>query len=608
MQSYNPNTHDIFRLAFEQKSNKPFAVFAERTITYGELRKKIGQYASYFHNEGIKKGDRIVFSSTYEPFVCLFSLSLIANGITVVFIDPDGGSKRSNAIIDHCRPHTVFLEEELKRKWHITHTASRNIVTIVPNTGNSVLYKLLRKKEDRNDSFPACVEALPESVLPREIDPESDAFIMFTSGTTSAPKGVRMSHRALFSHMQSLANVYELGSESKLFNNLMLSHTDGMTQGPVLALFTTATLYRPFLFSIQRIEDAFDIIYQRQITHWVIVPTMIALIYQFKQGDDDKLDRKGFKYVISCGGMLEAKLWQDFEDKFQVMIINGYGLTETIAGGLFAGPDEASHIIGTIGIPVDCEAIITDDNGKELPPGEHGELWLRGSLLMSGYLNAPEANQEVFSGDWLKTGDISYKGEDGCYRIVGRKKSVIISGGVNISPEEVTEVLNSHPAVLESVTFPIDDHIWGEKVACAICLKQDASAPEAEIIDYCRQHLEHRKIPSQVYFMDSLPRGRSGKIILPDIMEQIEGMDQDNHTDTHMNSGFLQIVAQSLQIQEDKISMNMLTEDTPEWDSIRHLVLIGDLEKHFNITFTPVEVMNVKKLSDLSGLVENKIR
>ena len=227
---------------------------------------------------------------------------------------------------------------------------------------------------------------------------------------------------------------------------------------------------------------------------------------------------------------------------------------------------------------------------------------------MSGYLNAPEANQEVFSGDWLKTGDISYKGEDGCFRIVGRKKSVIISGGVNISPEEVTEVLNTHTAVLESVTFAIDDHIWGEKVACAICLKQDASAPEADIIDYCRQHLEHRKIPSKVYFMDSLPRGRSGKVILPDIMEQIEGMDQDNHTDTHTNSGFLQIVAQSLQIQEDKISMNMLTEDTPEWDSIRHLVLIGDLEKHFNITFTPVEVMNVKKLSDLSGLVENKIR
>ncbi len=388
----------------------------------------------------------------------------------------------------------------------------------------------------------------------------------------------------------------------------MLSHTDGMTQGPVLALFTRSTLYRPFLFSIQRIEDTFDVIYQQHISHWVMVPTMIALIYQFKQDDDETLKHPGFKYVISCGGMLEVKIWQEFENKFQTMIINGYGLTETVAGGIFAGPDDDSHIIGTIGVPVDCEAMIVDDEGKKLPAGEKGELWMRGSLVMSGYLDAPEANKEVFSGEWLKTGDLSYLGDDGCYRIVGRKKSAIVSGGVLISPEEITEVLNTHPDIRESITFSIEDEIWGEKVACAVCVEQGVLLHEDEIIDYCRQHLEHQKLPTKIYFMESLPRGRSGKVMLPNIREQIDRMDQENQDIKDTKSSFLQIVSHSLQIPEEKIKETMVAEETPEWDSIRHLVLIGDLERHFNITFTPVEVMNVKKLSDLSTIVETKIK
>lgn len=233
---------------------------------------------------------------------------------------------------------------------------------------------------------------------------------------------------------------------------------------------------------------------------------------------------------------------------------------------------------------------------------------MRGSLLMSGYFEAPEATQAVFSDGWLKTGDLSYLGEDGCYRIVGRKKSAIVSGGVLIIPEEVTEVLNLHPGISESVTFAVEDEIWGEKVACAICLKNDVTLKEEEIMDHCRHHLEQRKIPTRVYYLDSLPRGRSGKVMLPAVKEQIAGIEQSTSPETNSQEGIMQLVSQSLQIPEEKLNENMIAEETPEWDSIRHLVMIADLENHFKITFSPVEVMNIRTLSELFELLENKLK
>jgi long-chain acyl-CoA synthetase len=381
-----------------------------------------------------------------------------------------------------------------------------------------------------------------------------------------------------------------------------------MTQGPLLALFNSATVYRPFPFSIQRIEDIFDIVYRENITHWVMVPTIMALIYQFKQYDQDNLANDCFRYVISCAGKLEAKLWQQFEEKFKTRIINGYGLTETVTGGIFAGPDDDSHIIGTLGKPVDCEAKIMDENQNEKPIGEQGEIWLRGSLLMRGYLNAPEANKEVFADGWLKTGDIGFKGKDGCFRITGRKKLLIISGGINVSPDEVTEVLRNHPSVQDAVTFGLEDNIWGEIVACAIVKKNQKILSAEEVIMFCRKHMEERKVPSKVYFVDQLPYGPSGKIIIQDVKNMVSDIQKPDLRFEDTKTDFFQIVSDCLQIPVDHLTMNLVAEDNPEWDSISHLRLIAEMEKHFKIEFTPMEVMNVKVLSDLYSIIESKTR
>jgi len=467
-------------------------------------------------------------------------------------------------------------------------------------------------KREADDAFPGCLDGLELKAPETQIDPESDAYILFTSGTTSEPKGVRISYRALFSHLQTLSAVYRMDSSSRIFNNLILSHTDGMTQGPLLALFNQATVFRPFGFAIQTIEDTLDAIFRDRISHWVMVPTMMALINQFVQSDPDLSASGSFRYVISCAGKLEARLWQDIETKFKVRIINGFGLTETVTGGLFAGPDDASHVIGTIGKPVDCEARIIGDDGSAQPPGSPGELWLRGSLLMSGYLNAPELNQEVFRDGWLRTGDLACQGDDGCYRILGRLKSVIISGGVNICPEEVTEVLNSHPEVQEAITFGVEDDTWGEIVASALVPLRKGILTTSMIIDYCRDHLEERKIPSRVYIVDHLPKGRSGKVMLPAVKALVlsanTAADASNGSDGALKSRFLVIVSRCFQMQTEDIDLSLRFNETPQWDSIAHLLLIAALEKEFGIQFTALEVMGIKVLSHLLSTVETKIK
>jgi long-chain acyl-CoA synthetase len=599
---------DIFNKAFNQNKNKPFIVYKEHKITYGELKNSILSYTTYFAQNNIKPGDRVLFSSKDERFVCIFYLSLIANGITAVLIDPDCGSDRANSIIRHCQSNIVFVDPHISQNWNLERDNQLKITQIQQENGKRLIRKLIGRDKKTSLPFPACISELHLSDIPEEIDPLEDAYILFTSGTTSEPKGVRISYRALFSHLSTLSKVYKTDNNSKFFNNLILSHTDGMTQGPLLALFNSATVYRPFPFSIQRIEDIFDIVYRENITHWVMVPTIMALIYQFKQNDTDTLNNTGFKYVISCAGKLEAKLWQQFEEKFKTRIINGYGLTETVTGGIFAGPDDDSHIIGTLGKPVDCEAKIMGDDKIEKPVGEEGEIWLRGSLLMSGYLNAPDANKESFDNGWFKTGDNGFKGEDGCFRITGRKKLLIISGGVNVSPEEVTEVLRSHPSVQDAVTFGLEDDIWGEIVACAIVLRNKASLSIEQVTAYCRKNMEERKVPSKVYLVDKFPYGPSGKVIVQEVKNIVSGKQGTDlqHKDT--KTDFFRIVSKCLRIDAENLTMDFAAEDNPEWDSISHLILITEMEKHFKIEFSPLEVMNVKSLSDLYSIIEHKTK
>lgn len=601
------NFVSAFARAEEQAlSRKSFITTAMNRITYGEVTAVIRKLASLYKSWGLVPGDRVVFSTKDDIHAATLFLSLLCNGITAVFLDPETKPLRANHLLKVSRPKAVILDSDLQESWDVSGVET--VLGIDSKRRAGILRRLFSKEQVAADAtYPLILGRFEAGELPALIDPESDAYILFTSGTTNAPKGVRISHRALCAHLGTLGKVYGYTPESRILNILLLSHADGIIQGPVVTFFTTAELFTPFRFAISKITDLLDAVYHHRISHFICVPTMLALILRFAAEEKDAFATDSFCLVGSCGAQLEAELWQGFETNFGVRIVNVYGLTETVVGGIFAGPDPESHVIGSIGRPVDCEARIVDENGCEVPPGEAGELWLRGENIMSGYFDAPEATAEVFSGGWFKTGDIARCDCGGIYRICGRKKEIIISGGVNIHPEEITEVLHKHPQVTEAVTFGLSDQDWGEKVVAAVVVC-DPSVREEDLIRFCRANLEEVKVPDTIAVLETLPRGRSGKVEIKELKERfLHGQKVVADAAQHLEERIVGLAAQCFKVSPESLTIGTTVDTTAGWDSLSHLELIVTLEEAFSIQFAPAEIMQMDSLEAVVSTVRNRI-
>ena len=243
------------------------------------------------------------------------------------------------------------------------------------------------------------------------------------------------------------------------------------------------------------------------------VPTMfIALL---SHPELDKYDVSSLRVAISGGASIPAPVLDAFEERFGVVILEGYGLTETASTTTF-NKTITDRRIYSVGKPIwGTQTQVRDADGNPLPPGKDhvGEVVTSGLHVMKGYLNNPKATAEVFTGDWLRTGDLGYFDEDGYLFIVGRKKDLIIRGGYNVYPSEIEDVLHSHPAVAEAAVIGIPDDRLGEEVMAVVILRADFSIIGAELIAYCKERLAAYKYPRIIEFRAELPKNTLGKVL-----------------------------------------------------------------------------------------------
>lgn len=592
---------------------KPFIVSSEGTVTFGEAADKTKRLTRLYRDAGIVPGDRVMIATRNELDGPVIFLSLLRNGITAVNIDPDMKPHRFIRLAQAAHPKGIILDADLADQWK---PRDMDFVIKIKNTGgrgSSALFRTLLKRQPQGDAirnvYPDVLKDHPPAEGPETVDPESDAYILFTSGTTSDPKGVRISHRNLSTHLDTLSSQFGYSRESRILNILILSHADGIIQGPVVAFVNGATLFRPMRFDINRLGALLDSIYADRITHFVAVPAMLSLIERLCRDRADAFQTDDFRFIISTGAYLDAGLWRRFEDFFLTRIANVYGLTETVVGSLFSGPSDEDHCIGTIGRPVDCEALIADENGIETTTGVAGELLLRGDNVMTGYFNSPDATSRIFRDGWLLTGDIAVRDEKGLYRITGRKKNIIISGGINIHPEEITEVLKLSPSVTEAVTFGMPDEIWGERLVSAVSLDAAESATEEDLIAFCRAHLEETKVPADIHILPALPKGPVGKVQIEKVKEIISLSDRtEKALGGDLQSSIITLAAHCFKVRPQDLTMDMAQNITEGWDSLAHLELIAALEEQFQIVFSPVEIMQIESLRDAWNIVAEKLR
>ncbi len=607
------DTVAIFKRLEDKKIQSKLFALLDKKYTYADLHAGLAKMTAYFRQKDLTEGDRLIISSRDNYAVSILFLSCLKNGITAMMLDPDMGVMRANELIRLTQPKGLLVDNDLIGEWALADKTDFILPIKKEKQKKGLLFKKMLKSKSNGQqkatTFPAILNQLDMAEGPEHIDAESIAYILFTSGSTSTPKAVQISHRALWANLNTISKVYNIEAEDRVFNILTAYHTDGIIQGPVLAVLNTHTWYHPFEFAIDKIEAIFDSIYKYRITHFITVPTLLAFLNKFSDGFEDTFDNEDFKSIVTSASPFEAELWSSFEKKFNTRVVNNYGLTETVAGASYCGPDDATHRIGSVGVPVDCAFKIINEAGEALGDNEQGELLIKGDNLLTNYLNNEEATAAAMKDGWFHTGDYAKRDADGFYYIVGRKKNLIISGGINIQPEEVTAVLNAHPAVMESASLGLPDEIFGEKLVAAVVLDAGASIDELALVEHCRVELEEAKVPKKIHFVASIPKTGSGKIKYREVEEMLQANKQLVLTngDHGYAQGILAAAADAFKVDAAKLDMKGDSMTIDGWDSMAHLVFITNLEDQFKVRFNSKEIMVMNTLAEAEQILAAKL-
>ncbi len=342
--------------------------------------------------------------------------------------------------------------------------------------------------------------------------PDDTAVILYTSGTTGTPKGAELTHSNMVLNAMISAELFDLQAGSRWLTALPLFHSFGQTVQMNAGMLRGATNVLLPRFEPGAALAAFG---GQAITHFAGVPTMYwsLLAHADAQGIDPARAAPNLECAVSGGAALPLQVLRDFEARFGVPILEGYGLSETSPVASFNQRDRVRKP-GSIGTPVwGVEMRVADAEDRDVAPGEPGEVLIRGHNIMKGYYRRPEATAEAMRGGWFHSGDVARQDEDGYFYIVDRTKDLIIRGGCNVYPREVEEVLMEHPAVSLVAVVGVPDEQYGEEVKAFVVAKPGAALAEADVTAWCRERIASFKVPRKVEFRESLPMTATGKIL-----------------------------------------------------------------------------------------------
>lgn len=353
--------------------------------------------------------------------------------------------------------------------------------------------------------FRQCCTAPPPR-MPR-LTERDVAVILYTSGTTGRPKGAMLTHRNLLANAISCTGVLDVSAQDCFLSALPLFHAFAAMVFMLLPVMMGARvqLMEKFMpgHTLKLLEES-------KATVFGGVPSMFGLMLQVDRAARPNLS--ALRLCVSGGAPLPPEVWTAFEAAYDVTMAEGYGLTEA-SPVVAVNPPAGVRKTGSIGVPVPgVQVKIIDAHGRGVPTGEIGELAIKGDNVMKGYLHRPEESKQVVRNGWLYTGDLARMDPDGYLYIVGRKKELIIVGGLNVYPGEVERVLVEHPAVLEAAAFGVPDASRGEAVRAAVVLRPEADVTEKALQVWCREKLASYKMPHGIEIRPELPKNALGKV------------------------------------------------------------------------------------------------
>lgn len=513
-------------------------IFKGARLTYGELNELVDKFAAGLQQLGVKKGDRVAVHLPNCPQFPISYYAILRAGGIVVPCNPTYVAREMEHQLSDSGAEVIItlsafypLVKQIRDKTRLRHVVVAKIKTYLPGLLRLLFTLAKEKKEghavdisgDANTHwFEDVLAGAPAKPTPVDLDGDDTAVLMYTGGTTGVSKGAELTHQNILVNAVQCKHWLKTPEATEvILTTLPLFHSYGMTTCMNTSMYSANSMI--LVPNPRDLKDVLDSINKYQPTVYPGVPAMYVAINNDPGVLSGKYNVKSIRACVSGAAGLPVEVQKTFEEITGGKLVEGYGLSEATPV-THANPIFGENRVGTIGVPwPDTDAVIMDlETGeKALPPGEIGELCIRGPQVMKGYWNMPEETAETLKGGWLHTGDIAKMDEDGYFQIVDRKKDMILgAGGFNIYPREIEDVLYEHPKVKEVAAAGIPVAGKGERIKVYIVLKEGETATEEEIIQFCRENMAPYKVPKFVEFRTELPKTMVGKILRRVLVEE----------------------------------------------------------------------------------------
>ena len=439
--------------------------------------------------------------------------------------------------------------------------------------------------------------------LPADVDAQNDcgeaedcALVLHTSGTTSRPKQVPLSHRNLLSSAHAIVRTLALTGDDRCLNAMPLFHIHGLVGALLSSVYAGGSVVCPECYEEESFSRAMGDFYPSWYT---AVPTIHQSILALADRNPSLARDHRLRFIRSSSSPLPPAVMGALEDRFRVPVIESYGMTEA-AHQMASNPlPPAERKTGSVGLPAGPDMAVMDDDGNLLAPGETGEIVIRGDNVTAGYTNDPGANAESFMHGWFRTGDLGHTDDDGYFYITGRGREMINRGGETIAPREIDDVLLEHSAVVQAVAFPVPHPSLGEDVAAAVVLHAANDASEQELRMFALERLAPAKVPSRIITVTTIPKGPTGKIRRIGLHEQLKDQLQQTYVGprTDLERTVIAAIEQALNSGHVSVMDNFFAIGG---DSIQATHVLAALSSEFHVELPAVTLFLHPTAEDLS--------
>ncbi len=475
--------------------------FEGQEITYAQLNAQANRVANALAAAGVQPGERVALFLPNIPAFAETYLGTLKRGAVAVSLNAMLKADEVAYIVNDCEAAWMFTTADLLPHVPLDRLPSLRGVVVCEGEGAG------------HPTLDAWLEPASDQARAADCDRNDPAAILYTSGTTGFPKGATLSHGNVVSNIYATVHHAGMTPDDRLLLFLPLFHCFGQNFIMNAAFTTGATvvLHRRFVPDV-----VLDSIRRDHPTMFFAVPTIYI---HFLNADVAPEDMASLRYYFTAAANMPPEIVRRWQERFGLTIYEGYGLTECSPFACYN--HDFRYKAGTVGQPIEnVEVKILDEEGNELPPGEWGEICIKGPNVMLGYWNKPEATAKAIQNGWLRSGDIGVMDDEGYIRIVDRTKDMINVAGFKVFPAEVEHVLYRHPAVHEAAVIGVPDEIKGERVVAHIVLKPGHQATAEEFEAFCRERMANYKVPREFVFVDALPKSATGKVLKRVMREQ----------------------------------------------------------------------------------------